>query len=308
MRQYHFLQYDVFTDTPLAGNQLAVFVDAAGLSDDEMQSIAREMNYSESTFVLPATDVKAIRRVRIFTPSTELPFAGHPTIGTTFALAHANIVRSGDALPIYLQLGIGNLPVDLLFEGEQLSFAWMHQRLPEYTPWSGNRQRLMAAVGLREEDLAPELPIEFGSAGVPFLLVPLRSREALRRAEPGHADLTAAMESQDHFTGLYLFSFSAAAEANEPIVAGARMFAPGAGVSEDPATGSAAGPAAVYLLRHGQLRANQEGDARLQIEQGVEMGRPSRLSIALACQSGEVQDVRVGGESVLVAEGSLILP
>src|SRR5215469_1587893 len=163
MRQYHFLQYDVFTDTPLAGNQLAVFVDAVGLSDDEMQSITREMNYSETTFVLPATDIKAIRRVRIFTPSAELPFAGHPTIGTTFALAHANIVRSGGELPIYLQLGIGNLPVDLLFEGEELSFAWMHQRVPEFTPWSGNRQRLLAAAGLREEDLASELPIEYGS-------------------------------------------------------------------------------------------------------------------------------------------------
>jgi trans-2,3-dihydro-3-hydroxyanthranilate isomerase len=307
MRQFHFLQYDVFTDTPLAGNQLAVFLDAAGLSDDEMQSIAREMNYSETTFVLPATDIKAIRRVRIFTPSAELPFAGHPTIGTTFALARANVVRSGDELPIYLQLGIGNLPVDLLFEGEQLSFAWMHQRLPEFAPWSGSRERLLAAVGLREEDVAPELPIERGSAGVPFLFLPLRSREALRRAEPGgSSDLVAALGSQDRHLGLYLFS--AASEANDLAVWGARLFAPGLGVSEDPATGSAAGPLAVYLLRHGQLRAKQDGEARLQIEQGVEMGRPSRLSVALACESGEARDVRVGGESVLVAEGSLILP
>ncbi len=306
MRQFQFLQYDVFTDTPFAGNQLAVFLDAAGLADDEMQSIAREMNYSETTFVLPATDIKAIRRVRIFTPSTELPFAGHPTIGTTFALAYAKIVRSGEELPIYLQLGIGNLPVDLLFEGEELSFVWMHQRLPEFAPWSGNRERLLAAVGLREEDLAPGLPIESGSAGVPFLFVPLRSREALGRAEPGHADLVGALEPQERYTGLYLFS--AEAEAGEPEVWRARMFAPGVGVSEDPATGSAAGPLAVYLLRHGQLRANQDGDARLQIEQGVEMGRPSRLSIALACEAGEVRDVRVGGDSVLVAEGSLILP
>jgi trans-2,3-dihydro-3-hydroxyanthranilate isomerase len=306
MRQFQFLQYDVFTDTPLAGNQLAVFVDAVGLSDDEMQSIAREMNYSETTFVLPATDIKAIRRVRIFTPSTELPFAGHPTIGTTFALAHANIVRSGEELPVHLQLGIGNLPVDLLFEGEQLSFVWMHQRLPEFEPWTGSSERLLAAVGLRQEDLAPGLPIERGSAGVPFLFLPLRSREALGRAEPGHADLAEALESQERHTGLYLFS--AASEADEVALRHSRMFAPGVGVSEDPATGSAAGPVAVYLLRHGLLRANQDGEARLQIEQGAEMGRPSRLSVALACAAGEVQDVRVGGESVLVAEGSLILP
>jgi trans-2,3-dihydro-3-hydroxyanthranilate isomerase len=305
MRQFQFLQYDVFTDTPLAGNQLAVFVDAAGLSDDEMQSIAREMNYSETTFVLPATDIKAIRRVRIFTPGAELPFAGHPTIGTTFALAHTNIVRSGEELPVHLQLGIGILPVDLLFEGEQLSFVWMHQRLPEFEPWTGNSERLLAAAGLRQEDLAPGLPIERGSAGVPFLFLPLRSREALARAKPGHADLAEALESQERHLGLYLFS--AASEADEVALRHSRMFASGVGVSEDPATGSAAGPFAVYLLRHG-LVPNQDGEARLQIEQGVEMGRPSRLSVALACESGEVQDVRVGGESVLVAEGNLILP
>jgi trans-2,3-dihydro-3-hydroxyanthranilate isomerase len=310
MRQFPFLQYDVFTDTPLAGNQLAVFADAVGLSDEEMQSIAREMNFSETTFVLPATDIKAIRRVRIFTPSTELPFAGHPTIGTTFALAHANILRSSEELPVYLQLGIGNLPVDLLYEGEQLSFVWMHQRLPEFGPWSGSPERLLASVGLSTDDLATDLPIECGSAGVPFLFVPLRSREALRRAEPGLGDLAGALGAQEPHIGVYFFS----AAAEDMAVRSARMFAPGMGVSEDPATGSAAGPFGVYLLRHGQLRANQvgqdgqDGEARLQVEQGVDMGRPSRISVALACRSGEVQDVRVGGESVLVAEGSLILP
>src|SRR5215467_8935274 len=148
MRQFQFLQYDVFTDTPLAGNQLAVFVDAVGLSDDEMQSIAREMNYSETTFVLPATDIKAIRKVRIFIPGAELPFAGHPTIGTTFALVNEKIVRSGDSLPIYLELGIGTIPIDLFFEGEQLSFVWMHQPIPEFAIWQGNRDELVHALEL----------------------------------------------------------------------------------------------------------------------------------------------------------------
>ena len=259
MRQFQFLQYDVFTDTPFAGNQLAVFLDAAGLADDEMQSIAREMNYSETTFVLPATDIKAIRRVRIFTPSTELPFAGHPTIGTTFALAYAKIVRSSEELPIYLQLGIGNLPVDLLFEGEELSFVWMHQRLPEFAPWSGNRERLLAAVGLREEDLAPGLPIESGSAGVPFLFVPLRSREALGRAEPGHADLVGALEPQERYTGLYLFS--AEAQAGEPAVWRARMFAPRSGGQRRSGHRLGGWTARRLPVRHGQLRVNQEGDA-----------------------------------------------
>src|SRR5579883_1589089 len=178
MRHYRFLQYDVFTGEPFGGNQLAVILDAAGLTDAEMQSIAREMNFSETTFVLPATDIKAIRKVRIFTPETELPFAGHPTIGTTFALAHERIARADDTSPVYLELGVGTLPVDLLFEDERLSFAWMHQPLPEFSPWQGDRGQLAAALGLSVDDLVADLPIERGSASVPFLYIPLRSLDA----------------------------------------------------------------------------------------------------------------------------------
>ncbi|HEX8033361.1 MAG TPA: PhzF family phenazine biosynthesis isomerase, partial [Ktedonobacterales bacterium] len=127
MRRYRFVQLDVFTDRAFGGNQLAVFLEAAGLSDTEMRAITREMNYSETTFVLPPSDPKALRRVRIFTPTAELPLAGHPTVGTTFALAYEGAIHAYDEQPIYLELGVGTLPIDLLFEEDHLSFVWMHQ-------------------------------------------------------------------------------------------------------------------------------------------------------------------------------------
>jgi trans-2,3-dihydro-3-hydroxyanthranilate isomerase len=274
-----------------------------------MQAITREMNYSETTFVLPATDVKAIRKVRIFTPTAELPFAGHPTIGTTFALEHEKIVRSGDALPIFLQLGVGTIPIDLFFEGEQLSFVWMHQPIPEFAPWQGNREQLLDAMGLSPQDLAPDLPIEQGSAGVPFVYIPLQSTEALGRAQPGKpAAVAAALGTDSAHTGLYLFSCELDKAAAEGSTRRTRMFGLTLGIAEDAATGAAAGPFAVYLMRHGQIRPNQDGDVSIQIEQGVEMGRPSHLRAGLTSEEGKVRDVRVGGEAVLVAEGTIFLP
>jgi len=303
MRRYRFLQLDVFTDRPFGGNQLAVILDGRGLSDAEMQAIAREMNFSETTFVLPATDAKATRRVRIFTPAVELPFAGHPTVGTTFALQHDGVIRREDGSPIYLQLGIGTLPIDLLYEDSRLSFVWMHQPVPTYEPWNGDRRVLAAALGLSEDDLAPDLPIEIGSAGVRFLYVPLRSLDALGRAA-GRPPLAAITREVADNAGAYLFALDRLAEGE----ARSRMFDPLMGIAEDAATGSAAGPFGVYLLRHGRLTPDETGAARLRILQGVEMGRPSRLEVAIDCAAGGVRDVRVGGESVIVAEGELVLP
>ncbi|MGO8951033.1 MAG: PhzF family phenazine biosynthesis protein [Ktedonobacterales bacterium] len=325
MRQYRFVQFDVFTDVPFGGNQLAAIMDASGLTDEEMRKIAQEMNHSETTFVFPATDVKATRKVRIFTTSTELPFAGHPTIGTTFALAHDKVVRSGDALPIYLQLASGTFPLDLFFEGDELSFVWMHQPVPEFVAWSGDAPRLMAAVGLSMEDLAAELPIEQGgSSGVTFIYLPLRGLEALRRATPGNPDLVSAVGGPGATTGVYLFSVNPVKGAYlagadpvigpEPPTRRSRMFAPTPGNNEDAATGAAAGPFAAYLLRHSRIRADRDGDARLHVVQGVEMGRPSLIKVGLTCESGtvgeigKVVDVRIGGEAIFVAEGNIILP
>lgn len=308
MRRYPFLQLDVFTTSPLSGNQLAVFPQAGGLTDDEMRSIAAEMNFSETTFVLPASDTRALRRVRIFTPAMELPFAGHPVVGTAFALAYTGVIRATDTSPIYLQLGIGTLPVDVLFDEQTLSFVWMHQPVPEFAPWQGDPAMLASAVGLTAADIVDGLPIEHGSAGVPFLYVPVRSLAALGRTRPG-ADLPALLDLTEPHIGVYLFALETGAESSaEGAGVRARMFASGVGIAEDAATGSAAGPLGAYLVRHGKLTPDAHGEARVHIEQGVEMGRPSRIEVTVESSGGEVRDVRVGGEAVVVVEAELILP
>lgn len=304
MRRYRFLQLDVFTDRTFGGNQLAVFPQADGLTDGEMQAIAAEMNFSETTFVLPASEARALCRVRIFTPGAELPFAGHPVVGTTFALAHLGLIRAGDTSPVYLQLGVGTLPVDVLFDEQTLSFAWMHQPVPRFAPWRGDLARLVASVGLSKADIAGDLPIEHGSAGVPFLYVPLRSLEALNRARPG-PNLPALLSVPESHVGIYLFTLDTGMES---VGARSRMFAPEMGIVEDAATGAAAGPLGVYLVRHGKLASDERGEARVRVEQGVEMGRPSRIEVAVESGGDTVRDVRVGGEALVVAEGELILP
>lgn len=305
MRRYRFLQLDVFTGHPFGGNQLAVFTGPDDLSDSEMQDIAREMNFSETTFVLPASDPQALRRVRIFTPAAELPMAGHPVIGTTFALANDGIIRPDDESPVWLQLGVGTLAIDLLFEADTLCFAWMHQPLPAFTAWTGDRADLAAALNLGDTDLSTTLPIESGSSGVPFLYVPLASRDALARARAG-AGLPELLAGVGEHAGAYLFVCEPAD--GDMLTTWSRMFAPAMGIVEDAATGSAAGPFGAYLVRHGAAKPDAGGDAHVRIEQGVEMGRPSRLRAVVTIATGTVRDVRVGGEAVVVAEGELFLP
>jgi trans-2,3-dihydro-3-hydroxyanthranilate isomerase len=305
MRRYRFLQLDVFTARPFGGNQLAVLSAAEGLSDAEMQAITREMNYAETTFVLPAEDPQALCRVRIFTPATELPMAGHPTVGTTFALAHEGRIQREPR--IHLQLGVGTLPIDLEYTADGLSFVWMHQPVPTYASWDGDRAALATALGLREEDLDSSLPIERGSSGVPYLYVPLRSLEALARARisADGGDLLAAIGEQGGHAAAYLFTLERPSAESQ---ARARMFAPYLGVVEDAATGSAAGPFGGYLVRHGRAMSDASGEARMALEQGIEMGRPSHIAVDVATQGGAISDVRVGGQAVLIAEGELRLP
>jgi len=304
MKGYRFLQLDVFTREAFSGNQLAVFPEAEGLSEAEMQAIAREMNFSETTFVLPATDARALRRVRIFTPAAELPFAGHPVIGTTFALAHDGVINPDSGSPTYLELRVGTLPIDLLFEEQRLAFAWMHQPVPTFEPWNGDRAHLTRALGLKLEDIDMSLPVERGSAGVPFLYVPLRDMAAVTRARPG-ADLADVVADASPHIGVYLFAREAMSEG---VNAHVRMFALGMGISEDPATGSAAGPFGVYLLRHGVISPDASHAADVRVEQGIEIKRPSELSISITGSKESISDVRVGGASVVVAEGELFVP
>ena len=298
-RQY--LHYDVFTNTALEGNQLAVFLDGRGLSTARMQAVAQEMNFSESTFILPSEAPGTDARMRIFTPNNEMPMAGHPTIGSTFALASTGVIRP-EMTRFVFGLNVGPTPVDLAWKNGALSFAWMTQLVPEFGPAIAARGDVAAAIGLVEADLVPDVPIQWISCGVPFLYVPLRNRETVDRAvsdAAGFRRLKAA-------TGidLAIFLFAVSAQGSQETVY-SRMFAPEFGVPEDPATGSASGPLGCYLVHHRLVT----GDAATRILslQGVAMGRPSRIHVNITEQSGTIVDVKVGGTAVLVGRGELLV-
>ena len=301
MAPLSFLHYDVFTDEALEGNQLAVFLDGRGLSTERMQAIAREMNFSESTFVLPPEAAGTDVRMRIFTPGNELPMAGHPTIGSAFALAHTGVIRTGQSRFVF-GLGVGPVPVDLEWEGTRLRFAWMTQLKPVFGPAIDAREAVAAAIGLEVVDLAPDLPIQQVTTGLPFLFVPLRSRDAVDRAS---CDVSAFRRLRSsHGIDLGIFLFAVLPQGSRE-TAYSRMFAPGFGMVEDPATGSASGALGCYLVRHGLVT----GDAsrRMVSLQGVAMGRPSRIHIAIDSRGDEIVSVKVGGSSVLVARGEFLV-
>ena len=295
-----FLQYDVFTDEALAGNQLAVFLDGRGLSTERMQAIAREMNFSESTFILPPEAAGTDVRMRIFTPGNELPMAGHPTIGSTFALAHTGAILTGQSRFVF-GLGVGPVPVDLEWEGTDLRFAWMRQLKPVFGPAVDAREAVAAAIGLGAADVAPDLPIQQVTTGLPFLFVPLRGRDAVDRASCDVSAFRRLKSSHGIDLGIFLFAVLPPGSSE---TAYSRMFAPGFGMVEDPATGSASGALGCYLVRHGLVA----GDAwyRMVSLQGVTMGRPSRIHIAIDSRGDEIVSVKVGGSSVLVARGEFL--
>jgi trans-2,3-dihydro-3-hydroxyanthranilate isomerase len=297
-----YLHLDVFTDTPFEGNQLAVVPDPPSeLSGERMQKIAKEMAFSETTFVFPRERTGDVR-MRIFTPGTELPMAGHPTIGTTFALASEGVIARGRRDFVF-ECGIGPIPVELEWDGAELSFAWMTQPLPTFGPQVARRTELAAAVGLDPRGLA-DLPIEFGSCGVPFLFVPIATRAAVDSISIDRAAVRRALGELDR-TSLSMFFFTSdrtGSSGDETVYS--RMLAPDFGIAEDPATGSASGPLGCYLLHHGVVTADQ---ARSMLSlQGVAMGRPSRIFISIESRGGDISRVRVGGKSVMVAEGKIV--
>jgi len=291
---YRLVQVDVFTRTRFGGNQLAVLPEAEGLSDEQMQAIAREMNFSETTFVLPPTDPTADARVRIFTPGRELPFAGHPVVGTGFVLA-----RERGSRGLRLEVQIGTLGVEVDPGDGVLGSAEMEQPVPTFEPAPDADPAVLAGLlGLDVADIVAETPAEIGSAGNPFLYVRLRSLDAVRRARGVPDALSAYFAGHGH-AAVYLFT----TETVDPRAAAhARMFslALGASVREDPATGSASGPAGAYLLRHGLIQPG-----RLRLEQGYEMLRPSQIDVALIVSGDMLTGVTVGGGVVLVAEGTM---
>jgi trans-2,3-dihydro-3-hydroxyanthranilate isomerase len=298
-RELLFVQVDVFTERVFGGNPLAVVFEAAGLSDAEMQAIAREMNCSETTFLLPPTRPDCEARVRIFTPARELPFAGHPTIGTAWVLATEQLLPP-NTHRFNLEEGIG--PVEVTLEGEPArpSFLWMRHGEARFGPELINRAGFARALGLAESDLLTGAPICTGSTGNPFLYIPLRDREVVDRAR---LDVPALLAAQGEGPNLGVFVFAPDSDPKAGRVY-SRMFAPHtSGIPEDPATGSASGPLGAYLVERGLVAPADTVD--IVSEQGTRMGRPSFIRIRVGMSAGRIREILVGGSVVPVIEGRL---
>jgi len=272
---------DVFTDTALTGNPLAVFTDARGIPEARLQQLARELNLSESVFVYPPA-AGGDARIRIFTPAHELPFAGHPVLGTAIVLGEA---RSREG--IRLETGRGPVPVQLTRVPGRPTFGWMSQPVPSVAPLA-DAPTLLAALGVA----GSVLPVEVYDNGIRHAYVALETEDEVARLTPDMSVLRRRFGDN----GVNCFAGGGSRWKT-------RMFAPGHGVVEDPATGSAAGPLAVHLLRHGRLASGEE----IRITQGVEIGRPSTLHARVTASGGVVERVEVGGAAVIVGGGEFAL-
>jgi trans-2,3-dihydro-3-hydroxyanthranilate isomerase len=270
---------DVFTDVPLAGNQLAVFTDGRGVDDETMQKLAREMNFSETVFVLPP-EAGGHARIRIFTPATELPFAGHPVLGSAFVLGAP--LQLGE---ISLETGVGVIPVKLEREGARIVFGWMQQPIPNWEPFA-RAEELQELLGVRSQ-----LPVEAYDLGPHHVFLELGSKAEVAALEPDFG----ALARLTHI-GVNCFAGSGSSWKT-------RMFAPSSGVAEDPATGSACGPLGIHLVRHGRIEFGQE----VEVSQGAEVGRPSTLYVRVDGSPDEIERVEVGGSAVTVARGEFRL-
>jgi trans-2,3-dihydro-3-hydroxyanthranilate isomerase len=296
-RRFAMAQWDVFSSKALEGNSLAVFFDARGLSDAEMQSIAKEMNLSETTFIFPrGAEIERERgvRVRIFTVQEELPFAGHPTLGTAFALR-----GDSGAKEIALELNVGKVPVRFEETPGQAAFGEMTQIEPVFGI-QHDREAVARATGLSVEDFDLSLPIETVSTGIPYTVIPLKSLAGIQKLR---VDLSRAEDYMEKTGGKFFYFVS-----RETVDPAARLHARMLFYNgEDPATGSAAGCAAGWMVAHGVAKS----DERVLIEQGIEMKRPSRIFVRASQQNktrdNRIVNVRVGGNAIEVMRAEVFL-
>jgi trans-2,3-dihydro-3-hydroxyanthranilate isomerase len=298
--RYHLV--DVFTDRLFGGNQLAVFTNGRGVPASLMQQIARELNFSETTFVLPPQAANNDFWVRIFTPAAEVPIAGHPTVGTAFVLALEQFIdTSAPKVTVRFEEGVGIIPVTLQIKNGRPGLVKMGQPLPQFGPEFTDRALMAAMLSLDLAQIVPNLPLQVVSSGLPFLYVPLANLAAIRQVKL-RLDLW-----EQHLAGFatsQIFVFTPETELENSAVH-CRMFAPGLGVAEDPATGSASGPLGAYLVKYGLIKATADQPELVTFisEQGFEMGRPSLIQVEIEQDNGRIIGVAVGGHSVYVGEG-----
>jgi len=311
MTEHNFVQFDVFTDRAFCGNPLAVFPEAEAITDDQMMKIAREMNLSETVFVLKPESDKVLRRLRIFTPMREIPFAGHPIVGTWTALAQDGVVpvpEGGNGWQrIHHEVGIGILPVDIEFKDGRAIQVVMTQgefKILAEIDDAHEQAEVARALGLAREDLDENLPIQVITTGLSCLAVPIRSLADLRDCRVD-ATLLADIYTRHGAAGCHAFT-------RETLEVGrsrahARFCAPADNVPEDPATGSACAAPGASLVHHGALSPDpQEGRYNFVIEQGDFIHRPSRINLSVKGEPGRVEEVKVGGLAVLVARGQVV--
>lgn len=304
-RRIQFYKADVFADEAFGGNPVAVIPDAQGLADREFQQIAREMNLSETVFVVPPTDPAAIVKLRIFTPTQEIPFAGHPVIGTFFVLSLLNRFPLQEPVTRFIfECNIGLFPVELGVFNGSVEQVIMSQPEPQFFETVDNLQDLYEisrALGLNKTNIVDtHLPIEIVSTGLPVLIVPIRTLTAVKSIQ---VDLTGTMEVCDRLgvNGMMVFT---------PITVEdwahvhTRMFAAPIGIIEDPATGSASGALGAYLVKNGVVDVGPTTE--IMMEQGYEIDRPSRILVQVFSDDDKIQEIKVGGQAVMVAEGKLL--
>jgi trans-2,3-dihydro-3-hydroxyanthranilate isomerase len=303
VKEYRFIQVDVFTDVPFGGNPLAVFPDAEGLTSADMQRLAREMNLSETTFVLPPQAPEADFRVRIFTPAREIPFAGHPVVGTHWVLAHLGRVDLHEPVTqVRFELGVGVLPADLHVAEGAVERVVMTQDRPTFHALLGDLSDLAAGLDLPAEAIAQTgFPVQVVSTGMPQMMVPVRSLAEIQGLAADELNVAALNRACRAVGTECVMVFTLETERPDASVH-VRMFAPLLGVLEDPATGSANGALGTYLVHH-QVVSVTEPTTHIVSEQGAELNRPSTLYVEVDHRDGEPVGVRVGGQVTPVIEG-----
>ncbi len=295
-RKLFYEHVDVFTKKLFGGNQLAVFPSPGKLTKQQMQNIAREINFSESTFIYPSRKKGIEARVRIFTPADEIPFAGHPTIGTAFVLLSRGRGKGKKPETLSIELDVGVIDLDVEYSGKSISMIRMHQPVPEFGSALQNRGQAARALGIKTYEVIGGGVV---SNGLDFLIVEAQNPEVVKRAGLSMSEAMSVI-TRHKVCGIYLFARVESRKANVR----SRFFAPGLNVPEDPATGSAAGALGGYLARILKFPAT----LRLAIEQGVEIGRPSMILVDVQCDRGIVHSVKVSGCTIHAGEGTIFLP
>ncbi len=301
MRSYPFIQTSVFTDERYAfsGNQLATFwnLSQSDLTDDEMLGITREMNFSETTFVLPSDHDKCVKRVRIFTPGREIPFAGHPTLGTAFVMKNKGVIEE-NAENSYYELGIG--PIQVSFS--ENNYVSMQQPKPTFLEEFKGRKAIASILGIPEDEISEQWPMRYVSTGLPFLIVPLISLSSIQSIKLDVNQLLNVLKEYPSQELLVFCSDTIHSDSNVHV----RMFAPSVGVIEDPATGSAAGPLGAYLDKYNIINKQSHGK-KISIEQGYEINRPSKLIAKCSYDNNIISGVTVTGQVRLTAKSTFFI-